>query len=97
MISIANLEKLYDISVIAFKITEGKIPVVYARGNHEIRGQVSELIGDYVGTNNGDSTHSDLAVCGELCWIAEKIRLMTIKNTAEWWLLIISEKRRQNF
>ena len=49
-----SLEKLYDISVIAFKITEGKIPVVYARGNHEIRGQVSELIGDYVGTNNGD-------------------------------------------
>lgn len=49
-----SLEKLCDISVIAFKITEGKIPVVYARGNHEIRGQVSELIDEYVGTNNGD-------------------------------------------
>lgn len=49
-----SLEKMYDISIIASNITKGELPVVYARGNHEIRGEASEFINDYIGTDNGN-------------------------------------------
>lgn len=48
-----STERLYDIAIIAHKITGGTIPVVYARGNHENRGQAAELINDHVGSDNG--------------------------------------------
>ena len=39
---------------VAFEITKGEIPVVYARGNHEIKGKYSEEFYKFVGSVNGD-------------------------------------------
>ena len=37
---------------VAHEITKGEIPVVYARGNHEIKGEISEEFYKYVGSKN---------------------------------------------
>ena len=37
---------------LAFGITGGQIPVIYARGNHEIKGEYGELLYKYVGSKN---------------------------------------------
>ncbi len=37
---------------LAHKITGGTIPVIYARGNHEIKGEYGELLYKYVGSKN---------------------------------------------
>ena len=37
---------------IASKITNGEIPVIYARGNHEIKGEMAEELYKYVGSYN---------------------------------------------
>ncbi len=39
---------------IAYEVTGGEIPVVYARGNHEIKGRYAEQLYKYVGSNNGN-------------------------------------------
>lgn len=39
---------------LAFAITQGQIPVVYARGNHEIKGIYAEELYKYVGSKNGN-------------------------------------------
>ena len=49
-----SIDKLYDISVVAFELTKGSKPVVYARGNHELRGQAAENIGEFVGNDKGN-------------------------------------------
>lgn len=40
-------------NLIAHDVTKGEIPVVYARGNHEIKGAYAELLHQYVGSKNG--------------------------------------------
>ena len=40
-------------NAIAHDVTKGEIPVVYARGNHEIKGKYAEELHKYVGSNNG--------------------------------------------
>lgn len=47
-------ETIYDIATIAYAVTKGNLPVVFARGNHDIRGAGSELIASHVGTNDGN-------------------------------------------
>jgi len=37
---------------LAHGITKGEIPVIYARGNHEIKGEYSEVLYKYVGSRN---------------------------------------------
>ena len=37
---------------LAFSITKGQIPVIYARGNHEIKGEYGEELYKYVGSKN---------------------------------------------
>ncbi len=37
---------------LAHQITAGEIPVIYARGNHEIKGEYGELLYKYVGSKN---------------------------------------------
>ena len=37
---------------IAHELTKGEIPVVYARGNHEVKGKYSEVFYKYVGSKN---------------------------------------------
>ena len=39
---------------VAHEITKGEIPVVYARGNHEVKGDISEEFYKYVGSKNGN-------------------------------------------
>ena len=39
---------------IAYEVTKGEIPVVYARGNHEIKGDYAEDLHKYVGSKNGN-------------------------------------------
>ena len=39
---------------LAFRITGGEIPVIYARGNHEIKGEYAEDFHKYVGSKHGD-------------------------------------------
>lgn len=39
---------------LAFDVTGGEIPVVYARGNHEIKGAYGEELHKYVGSKNGN-------------------------------------------
>ena len=40
-------------NLMAFRITKGEIPVVYARGNHEIKGDYAEQLHKYVGSKDG--------------------------------------------
>ena len=39
-------------NLLAHNVTGGQIPVVYARGNHEIKGAYAELLYKYVGSKN---------------------------------------------
>ncbi len=39
---------------LAHGITKGEFPVIYARGNHEIKGEYSEVLYNYVGSKNQD-------------------------------------------
>ena len=41
-------------NLLAFDTTKGEIPVVYARGNHEIKGLYAEDLYKYVGSKNGN-------------------------------------------
>ncbi len=38
---------------LAFAMTGGEIPVIYARGNHEVKGAYAEQLDRYVGSRNG--------------------------------------------
>lgn len=40
-------------NVLAHDVTKGEIPVVYAKGNHEIKGAYAEELHKYVGSKNG--------------------------------------------
>lgn len=40
-------------NVLAHDVTKGQMPVVYARGNHEIKGAYAEELHKYVGSKNG--------------------------------------------
>ena len=41
-------------NLFAHEITKGEIPVVYARGNHEIKGAYAEVLHKYVGSKDGN-------------------------------------------
>ena len=43
---------------VAHEITKGEIPVVYARGNHEIKGDIAEEFHKYVGSKNTNFYYS---------------------------------------
>ena len=40
-------------NAVAHDVTKGEIPVVYARGNHEVKGAYAEELHKYVGSKNG--------------------------------------------
>ncbi len=42
------------VNELAYAITKGEIPVIYARGNHEIKGEYAEVLYKYVGSKNQD-------------------------------------------
>ena len=39
---------------VAYELTKGEIPVIYARGNHELKGKYMEEFHDYVGAKGED-------------------------------------------
>ena len=43
---------------LAFAITKGQIPVIYARGNHEIKGEYAEELYKYVGSKDQQYTYT---------------------------------------
>ena len=50
-----DIKNFATIHRIASEITNGEIPVVYARGNHDMRGIYAENIADHTPTDNGNS------------------------------------------
>ena len=53
LVSMVETEKDAQLAnELAFAITKGEIPVIYARGNHEIKGEYAEELYKYVGSRN---------------------------------------------
>ena len=53
LVSMVETEKDVQLAnELAFKITGGQIPVIYARGNHEIKGEYAEELYKYVGSKD---------------------------------------------
>ena len=53
IVSMVETEKDVQLAnELAFGITRGEIPVIYARGNHEIKGEYAEELYKYVGSKN---------------------------------------------
>jgi len=50
-----NLDVIYEI---AGKLTEGRIPVVFSRGNHDMRGKYAERLVEYTPTHEGKSYYT---------------------------------------
>ena len=53
-----NPENILTVYEIASKITKGNIPVVFARGNHDMRGLYADRFCDLVASNNGASYYT---------------------------------------
>lgn len=49
-----NVSDVQSINEIAYGVTKGEKPVVYARGNHEVKGDASHELYKYVGSVNED-------------------------------------------
>ena len=53
LVSMVETEKDAQLAnELAHNITKGEIPVIYARGNHEIKGEYAEVLYKYVGSRN---------------------------------------------
>ncbi len=52
---IAYFDTIYEI---ADKITHGAIPIIFARGNHDLRGYFAEQIADHTPNQNGNTYYS---------------------------------------
>lgn len=52
---VKNFDKIYKI---CSDITKGEIPVVYSRGNHDMRGVCAEKLADYTPTDGGKSYYT---------------------------------------
>ena len=50
-----KLEYFDSIYRIASEVTRGEIPIVFARGNHDMRGKYAEKIADYTPNENGNT------------------------------------------
>ena len=53
--SIENFNTIYKISS---EIAKGEIPIVFARGNHDMRGRYAEKLSDFTPTDNGNSYYT---------------------------------------
>ncbi len=59
----SNIERFDTIYNIAGEITKGQIPVVFSRGNHDLRGIAAEKLADYTPTDNGKSYYTFRVGC----------------------------------
>lgn len=53
-----DLDHILTIYRIASGVTEGTIPTVFSRGNHDLRGNAAELLAEYTPTNYGKSYYT---------------------------------------
>ena len=59
LVSMVETEKDAQLAnELAHGITKGEIPVIYARGNHEIKGEYAEVLYKYVGSKNQEYTYT---------------------------------------
>ena len=54
----SKLENFNTIFEIAARLTNGEKPVVFSRGNHDMRGACAELFPDYTPTDNGNTYYT---------------------------------------
>ncbi len=66
---------------LAHKVTGGQIPVIYARGNHEIKGEYAEVLYKYVGSQNQNFYYT-VTLAGEVfCVVLD----MGEDHEDDWW------------
>lgn len=53
-----DVKNFSTIHKIAAEITNGEIPVVFSRGNHDMRGKYAEMLSEYTPTDNGNSYYT---------------------------------------
>ena len=59
LVSMVETEKDAQLAnELAHNITKGEIPVIYARGNHEIKGEYAEVLYKYVGSKNQEYAYT---------------------------------------
>ncbi len=68
-------------NLLAHKVTGGSIPVIYARGNHEIKGEYGELLYKYVGSK--DQSFSYTVTLGSSIYAV--VLDMGEDHEDDWW------------
>lgn len=66
---------------LAFKVTGGEIPVIYARGNHEIKGEYAEQLHKYVGAKGTDFYYTVTLGEDVFCVVLD----MGEDHEDDWW------------
>ena len=66
---------------LAYGVTKGEIPVIYARGNHEIKGEYAEVFHKYVGSRNG-KFYYPVTLSGEVFAV---VLDMGEDHEDDWW------------
>ncbi|MCB9498353.1 MAG: metallophosphoesterase [Bacillales bacterium] len=89
---VSALERYQDLELtnkLAYEITKGEIPVVYARGNHETTGKYSEEFYKYVGSVNQEfyyyynlNVYSDSFKVGEIRGL---VLDLGVDHNDDWW------------
>ena len=82
LVSMVETEKDAQLAnELAHKITKGQAPVVYARGNHEIKGEYAEDLYKYVGTKGQDYYYT--ATLGDDVFVV--VLDMGEDHEDDWW------------
>ena len=82
LVSMVETEKDAQLAnELAHKITGGEIPVIYARGNHEIKGEYSEDLWKYVGAKGQDYYYSVTLGADVFCLVLD----MGEDHEDDWW------------
>ena len=53
--SVQNIEEFATVHLLAGKATKGEVPVIFAKGNHDLMGICAENFSEYTPTDNGNS------------------------------------------
>ena len=82
LVSMVETEKDAQLAnVLAHQITKGQTPVIYARGNHEIKGEYAEDLYKYVGTGGQDFYYT--ATLGQEVFVV--VLDMGEDHEDDWW------------
>ena len=82
LVSMVETEKDAQLAnELAHRITSGQVPVVYARGNHEIKGEYAEDLHKYVGAKGQDFYYT--ATLGEDVFVV--VLDMGEDHEDDWW------------